>query len=79
MKIALGAKSKIGFIDGTCEVSSSDSPEYEHWKKVDYMVFSWILNVMSKEIVESIIYANSTKELWKEVEDRLSESNAPLI
>ena len=43
------------------------------------MVFSWILNAMSKEIVESIIYANSTKELWKEVEDRLSESNAPLI
>ena len=43
------------------------------------MVFSWILNVMSKEIVESIIYANLTKELWKEVEDRLSESNAPLI
>ena len=34
------------------------------------MVFSWILNAMSEEIVESFIFADSTKELRNEVEDR---------
>ena len=44
------------------------------------MVFSWILNAMSKEIVGSFIYADSAKALYmNEVEDRFGESNAPLI
>ena len=49
------------------------------WKKVDCIVFSWILNSISKEIVESFIYVESTRALWKEVEDYFGESNAPLV
>ena len=79
MKIVLGEKSKLGFIEGTCETPSSNAPEYVNWKKVDCMIFSWILNSMSKEIAKSFIYADSAKDLWKEVEDRFGESNAPLI
>ena len=79
MKIALGAKTKLKFIDGTYEAPSTDSSAYTLWKKVDYMVLSWILNSVSKEIAKSFINAESTRALWKEIEDRYGEGNAPLI
>ena len=79
MKIALEAKTKLSFIDSTCESPPLDSPEYAVWKKVDCMVFSWILNSVSKEIAESFIYAESARALWKEIKDRYGESNAPVI
>lgn len=31
------------------------------------MVISWILNSISKEIVEAFLYANSAKELWDDI------------
>ena len=34
---------------------------------------------MMKEIAETFVYADSARALWKDVEDRFGESNAPLI
>ena len=40
VKIALGAKAKLGFIDGTIDPPSQNSTLYAGWRKVDYMVLS---------------------------------------
>ena len=58
---------------------SVESPEYSLWKRIDCMVLSWILNSMMKVIAETFVYADSARALWKDVEDRFGESNAPLI
>ena len=79
MKIALGAKNKLKFINGSCEVPSVEPTEYSLWKRIDWMVLSWILNSMMKEIAETFVYADSTKALWKDVDNRFGESNPPLI
>lgn len=64
MLIALRAKDKLGFIDGKCGKPESESKKtLERWKQVDSMVASWILNAISKTIVEAFIYANSSKDL----------------
>ena len=34
---------------------------------------------MMKEIAKTFVYADSTRVLWKDIEDRFGESNAPLI
>lgn len=67
MEITLGAKMKLGFINGRIEVPLKDSQLYDQWKKVDCMVISWLLNSMSKEIVDAFIYANSAKEFWDDI------------
>ncbi|KAG8660311.1 hypothetical protein MANES_02G144450v8 [Manihot esculenta] len=54
MLIALRAKDKLGFIDGKCRVDSA--------------VASWILNAISKQIVEAFIYTKY-----------YGESNRPLL
>ncbi|XP_060202003.1 uncharacterized protein LOC132630456 [Lycium barbarum] len=39
------------------------------------MVLSWLLTSLSKEIVESVLYSVSAKDLWKTLEDRFGQAN----
>ncbi|KAL0395454.1 UNVERIFIED_CONTAM: hypothetical protein Slati_4511600 [Sesamum latifolium] len=44
VKFALGAKQKLGFIDGSCQKQTDDQNEIEQRERTDCMVMSWILN-----------------------------------
>lgn len=79
MIIALGAKSKLGFIDGNCVKPNERSEDLEQWKMVDYMVTSWILNYIAKELVEAFLYVSSSAQLWNEIKERYGEANGPMI
>lgn len=79
MKIALRAKDKLGFINGKIDVPNMNSNEYEQWQKVDSMVFSWLLNSISRELVDAFLYTATAKDLWFEIEQRFGESNRPLL
>lgn len=50
IKIALAAKVKLGFINGSCKKPAETDSTYEQWIRADYMVLSWILNSMLPEI-----------------------------
>lgn len=39
------------------------------------MVSVWILNVFLKEIVYSVLFTNSGREMWTELEERLDQSS----
>ncbi|KAL2228491.1 UNVERIFIED_CONTAM: hypothetical protein Sindi_1828800 [Sesamum indicum] len=77
IKIALGAKMKLNFINGEGAKPAEGSRELEQWIRADYMVTSWILNSISKEIVESFLYTNTSRELWLELESRFGEVTGP--
>lgn len=79
IKITLGAKVKFGSINGKCVCPSKDSPNYEHWVRVDCMVTSWILNSLTNDIIAAFLCTYMAKELWDEFQERLDESNRPLI
>nr|GFA41845.1 hypothetical protein [Tanacetum cinerariifolium] len=53
--------------------------DYQRWIRCDYMVTCWILNFMIVELSESFLYAQSARDLWKELEERYGQSNGPLI
>lgn len=73
--IALSAKNKIGFIDGTHKERTSESPNFKLWSRCNDMVLSWLLNSLSKHIGDSVIYSKIAKDLWEELEDRFGQSN----
>ncbi|KAL2235582.1 uncharacterized protein LOC110012136 [Sesamum indicum] len=79
VKIALGAKQKLGYIDGSYVKPTEDKEAIERWQRNDYMVVSWILSSISKEIAEAFLYTNSAKDLWTNLETRFGESNGPLL
>ena len=56
MMISLSAKSKLGFVDGTIPKPLITSSSYSNWDRANSMVVSWILNSLSKNIVESILF-----------------------
>lgn len=71
IKIALKAKNKLGFIDGSCKShDDTDSGTYLSWSFVDSMVISWLLHAMTKDLAEAYMYTPSSRELWLELEEK---------
>ncbi|GJZ81594.1 retrovirus-related pol polyprotein from transposon TNT 1-94 [Tanacetum coccineum] len=79
VKMALGAKLKLGFIDGSCPKPGVEGVDLQRWIRCDYMVTCWILNSMVTELSDAFLYAQSACELWKEIAERYGQSNGPLI
>ncbi|KAL0401196.1 UNVERIFIED_CONTAM: hypothetical protein Slati_4149500 [Sesamum latifolium] len=79
IKRALRAKMKLGFIDGTSVKPDTNDPNFEQWIRVDSMVTTWILNSISKDIVEAFMYAKSSRTLWLDLEQRYGECNGPQL
>ncbi|KAK9669742.1 hypothetical protein RND81_13G151400 [Saponaria officinalis] len=75
MFIALSAKNKLGFIDGTQVQPPTDSATSKQWQRCNDMVFSWLINALSSEIADSVLYCQSAHDVWVELEDRFGKSN----
>ncbi|XP_075098994.1 uncharacterized protein LOC142175887 [Nicotiana tabacum] len=73
--IALSAKNKLGFIDGFFIFPKTDSIIQQAWVRCNDMVLLWLLNSLSKEIAESVLYSQSTKDLWSDLKDKFVQAN----
>jgi hypothetical protein len=77
--MALSAKNKLGFINGSLKKLIANTFEYFAWDRCNDMVLSWILNSISQEISSNIIYIESTQEMWNDIKERFSQPNGPRI
>ncbi|KAF8410438.1 hypothetical protein HHK36_002967 [Tetracentron sinense] len=69
MIIALSAKNKLGFIDGSSPQPSHDSSTFASWTCCNHMVLSWILNALTKELSNSVVYTDMAYVLWIDLQD----------
>ena len=65
--MALGAKLKLDFVNGSCGKSVDNEDEVQCWVRADFMVRCWIINSMCSEVVEGFTYVQLSKELWGEI------------
>ena len=80
MRMALDAKSKLGFVDGTVNASMAITPlEKQAWSKCNSMISSWILNSVSPHLTASVIYRDTAFEVWNTLKKRFSQANGPRI
>ena len=80
MKMALDAKSNLGFVDGSITASMAVTPlEKQEWSKCNSMIFSWILNSVSPHITASVIYRDTTLDVWNALKNYFSQANGPRI
>ena len=75
MLVALSTKGKLFFIDGSLEKPAATSPNLKKWIKCNDMVMAWILNVVTKDIGDSIIYAKSARDMRIQLEERYGQAN----
>ncbi|GAV78181.1 UBN2_3 domain-containing protein [Cephalotus follicularis] len=79
MLIALRAKNKTGFIDGSCEKPSENSPLLHQWERCNAIVLSWIMNTVSKELFNGIVYSTNAQSVWKDLKERFDKINGSRI
>ncbi|GKD68382.1 hypothetical protein Tco_1322472, partial [Tanacetum coccineum] len=79
VRMALGAKLKLEFIDGSCPKPSVEDADLQRWIRCDYMVTCWILNSMVTELSDAFLDAQLACELFKEIAERYGQSNGSLI
>jgi len=77
MKISLDAKNKLGLVDGSLLRPSEDDLSFRIWSRCNSMVKSWILNVVNKEIYDSILYYQDAMEMWDDLFTRFKVNNLP--
>ncbi|XP_073019487.1 uncharacterized protein [Primulina eburnea] len=79
MLIALQAKNKIGFIDGTCKKPEAGSALVLQWERCNALVLSWILNTVSREIFGGIVYATNASVVWTDLKEQFNKVNGSRI
>lgn len=77
--MAFKAKNKFSFIDGSIHTPAEYDLLFNAWKRCNFVIKSWILKTVSKEIAYSLMYIRSVHNIWKELKDRYSQSNCPRI
>ncbi|KAJ8771285.1 hypothetical protein K2173_026462 [Erythroxylum novogranatense] len=79
MTIALCAKDKLSFVDGTCTQPAEDTTLLTRWRRANSMVKSWILNSMTKELSDAFLSFPTARALWEELKERFGEVNGPML
>ncbi|GMI87863.1 hypothetical protein HRI_002455600 [Hibiscus trionum] len=80
MLMALSAKNKVDFIDGSISAPAvTQTNVYSAWKRANDLVNSWILNFVFKDIAASPFYYSTVAAIWKDLEDRFQQHNGPRL
>lgn len=61
------AKNKLGFVDGTCKKPAQGDANCSRWDRCDKMVISWLLHSLDPSIQRSVLFCQSSAEIWNEL------------
>ncbi|XP_056689525.1 uncharacterized protein [Spinacia oleracea] len=70
MMLALSAKNKIGFVDGSISKPEFGTIECKAWERCNDLVCSLILGDLSEIIAKSVMFLKSAREVWLDLEER---------
>lgn len=77
MRMSLDAKNKLSFVDGSLHRPDIADNLFKIWSRCNSMVKAWLLNVVNKEIYDSIMYYEDAVEMWNDLYLRFRVSNLP--
>lgn len=73
--MALCARKKFGFVDGSIPEPGKDSTDLDDWWTNNSLIISWIRNTIRMEVRRTISRTRKAEELWKDVKERFSVTN----
>lgn len=75
MMIDLLARNKLGFINGTCKKEDLDKSFHHLWDMCNAYIFAWIMNVVSIELFNIIIYSTTAFHVWNDLKEKSDKVN----
>ena len=80
MTMALSAKHKLGFVTGTIpQLEDPSDPLFEIWTRCNDLVLSWLTNYLAEHIAASVIYVNTAKGVWDDLQERYFQGNGTRV
>ncbi|KAB1200275.1 hypothetical protein CJ030_MR0G007701 [Morella rubra] len=79
MQMALSAKNKLDFVNEVLPKPEPSDANYAVWIRCNDMVTSWLLNSISEDLVDSVLYIDIEVGIWKDLIERFSQDNGPRI
>ncbi|KAI3830073.1 hypothetical protein L1987_04206 [Smallanthus sonchifolius] len=79
MRLALEVKNKLGFIDGSCERSTTNETLAKHWDRCNSIVLTWILNSISEELYLGQVFSTVAAYVWDELKETYDKVDGSVI
>lgn len=78
MKMSPGSKNKLSFITDSpgIAVPKVGDKRYDLWKQANNMVITWPHKSMKSTIKQSVMWINTVKEIWTDLEARYDRGDA---
>lgn len=77
--MALQARKKFGFANGSILQPDNDSEDYEDWCANNAFVVSWIKLTIVESLRSSISHSDDSHELWMHIQKRFSVRNGQRV
>ncbi|XP_074266497.1 uncharacterized protein LOC141589772 [Silene latifolia] len=78
-RLALLAKDKMGYIDGSITKPAETADEFKTWRSTNALVTAWIYNSIETELAKSISYRPEAKLIWDTIKQRFSQDSEARI
>ncbi|GJW48067.1 ribonuclease H-like domain-containing protein [Tanacetum coccineum] len=78
MKLALQARNKYAFVDGSCVKSAYASSNVlsAQWDRCNVVVLTWIMNSVSADVYMGLVYFVNVGTVWKDLESTYDKFDA---
>ena len=74
--IELDSKNKMAFVDGSLPKPEANTPNLKAWKRCNIMIIGWIMTSLERSVAKSVMYYNTAREVWTNLEDRFGQSTS---
>ncbi|MCI38838.1 flavonol sulfotransferase-like protein, partial [Trifolium medium] len=75
MTMALRSKNKLHFINGALPRPLDDDRDSLVWDRCNTMIMPWPNNSIDPEISQSILWMDSTLEIWQDLKERFYQGD----
>lgn len=79
MLISLSTKNKTRFVDGAIKKRNLTDEIYKVWDRCSITMISWILSILDQDIARSVLYFNTTRDIWINLEERYRHSSGTML
>jgi len=79
IRLALKARKKSGFADGSIPQPLEDSPDYEDWSANNALVVSWIKLTVDENLSSLMSHIDDSQELWTHIQKRFGVKNGQRV